>query len=354
MDATDPLAATQPDAAPPPEPRRGGAGKALVVLVVLVLALATAAPVLDQIWQIALAGLHLAAETPTHDHVWLVLNALPELRIQFAILGVVFWVLAAAVGLRATSLVALFCVVVNLGIIVQSIDPERVRAPAARDADLRLMTFNIDAYNGDRDATVAAIRAAKVDVVVLVEAVTDWQRALEPLRRNYAHVVPSDVRASQGMMIFSRFPILRIQQMQPISEYYPYLVATLQLPSGTVTLLALHPPRPTRIGESIDRAIYFARVADQVRTIAGPVVVAGDMTAVPWSRPLADMMRQTGLTSAWSLKPWLSSWPSWLPYVGLPIDHVLVRGIAVADVRLGNGAGSDHLPVIATLDLDAK
>src|SRR5690606_34955611 len=156
---------------------------------------------------------------------------------------------------------------------------------------------------------------------------------------------------SQGMMIFSRYPILRVDQLQPISEYYPCLVATLQLPATTVTLVSMHPPRPLRVGESIDRGVYFDSVADHVRFLDGPVIVAGDLTATPWPRPFRAMVRRTGLTNAWSLRPWLSTWPSLVPFLGLPIDHVLAREADITAVRVGDSGGSDHFPLIATIRL---
>lgn len=352
MDATDPGApAAAQEAAPPAAPprRRGGA---LLALAVLIIALATAAPVLDQLWQIVIARFGLADETPSRDRVWLVLNALPELRLQLALLALLAVIAGAALGHRTAALVAAFCALVNLGVIVQSIDAWRALGPDEEGPEIEVMTFNVNGANGRRGAAVEAIRAAGVDVVVVQEAVGEWPRALDALRRDYPHIGPADVRRSQGMMIFSRYPILSLQQHQPISEYYPYLAATLQLPSETVTLISMHPPRPLRIGESVDRDIYFARVADHVRSLRGPVIVAGDLTATPWSRPFRDMVRLTGLTNAWSLRPWLSTWPRWTPYVGLPIDHILAsHDAAIVEVRLGDGAGSDHFPLIATVKL---
>src|SRR5690606_2476853 len=116
MEATDPGLPAAADAAVPAERRRRGGGGVLV-LVVRVLCLATAAPVLDRLWQIAVAQFGLADETPSYDQVWLVLNALPELRIQLAVLAVLAAVVAAAFGRRATAAVAAACAVVNLGVI---------------------------------------------------------------------------------------------------------------------------------------------------------------------------------------------------------------------------------------------
>src|SRR5690606_19703253 len=126
MNAIGPdLPAAEHAAAPEEEtPGRGGHGAGLVLLV-LVLGLATAAPLLDHLWQIVAARLDLADETPPHDYLWLVLNALPELRVQLALLAVVVALFAAAFGRRGAALIAAACAVVNLGAIVQSVDPWR-------------------------------------------------------------------------------------------------------------------------------------------------------------------------------------------------------------------------------------
>src|SRR5690606_16012366 len=108
-------------------------------------------------------------------------------------------------------------------------DPWRA-APGGRGAQLSLMTFNVNGFNAKRDAALAAIRAGGADVVVLQEAIGDWPATLEALRPDYPHVGPADVERSRGMVVLSRYPILGIEQHQPISEFYPYLLANLQLP----------------------------------------------------------------------------------------------------------------------------
>jgi endonuclease/exonuclease/phosphatase (EEP) superfamily protein YafD len=351
-DEPGPVVDAGAEPAPVPVPERRPSSNVVLVLAVLALCLATAAPVLDSLWQILAVRLGIADAAPSYDYVWMVLNAVPELRVQLAIIAIVAAVANAAFDYRTAALVALFCAVVNLGAIVQSIDAVPAAPAAAAGAEFRVMTFNLSAFNPERGATVDAIRAANADIVVVQEAADGWLPALEPLRRDYRYVAPANVAASQGMMIFSRYPIAQLRQLQPISEFYPYLAATLQLPSATLTLLAIHPPRPLRLGESVDRDIYFERVAEHVRHLDGPVIVAGDFTATPWSRPFAGLVRSAGLTKAWSLQPWLSTWPSWLPYVGIPIDHILANGrVAITGVRLGPNGGSDHFPVIATLRL---
>lgn len=331
--------------------RRRAPGMALI-LAVLALCFATAAPVLDSLWQIVVVRLGIADAAPSYDIVWLLLNALAEIKIQFALLGIVVALAALAVGRRTAALIALFTTVINVGAIIQAIDAVPGAPAEAAGRAIRVMTFNIDAFNTQRDATIAAIRAANADIIVLQEAVGDWPRALDALKRDYGYVAPADLAVSQGMMILSRLPIAQVEQFEPASMYYPYLAATVKIQSTSVTVIAFHPPRPLHSGESEGRVASFDSLAQHVRRLKGAVIVAGDLTATPWSRPFADFVHTTGMVKAWSLKPWLNTWPSWLPYLGIPIDQILVNSaVAIADVRLGAASGSDHFPVIATLRL---
>ncbi len=83
-----------------------------------------------------------------------------------------------------------------------------------------------------------------------------------------------------------------------------------------------------------------------MRAVHGPVVVAGDFNAGPWSHGFQDFMAKTGLTRHATLAPTWPAWPIALPQVAL--DHILVSGdLAVVRGGTGPAVGSDHLPVVA-------
>jgi endonuclease/exonuclease/phosphatase (EEP) superfamily protein YafD len=85
-----------------------------------------------------------------------------------------------------------------------------------------------------------------------------------------------------------------------------------------------------------------------VRRVDGPLVVAGDFNATPWSLHLATFERLTGLTRLTGLP----SWPA--RGLGLPqvaIDHIFVSSgmRPLGSATTLDASGSDHLPVRVTL-----
>jgi len=88
---------------------------------------------------------------------------------------------------------------------------------------------------------------------------------------------------------------------------------------------------------------------------AGPVVLAGDFNATPWSRAYRQLSAQLSDARAIALsRAGLATFPSRYPM--LRLDHVFVGpGLRVDRVAvLRDGAArcaSDHLPLLATLDL---
>ena len=64
--------------------------------------------------------------------------------------------------------------------------------------------------------------------------------------------------------------------------------------------------------------------------------------------PTSRLVRLSG----WP-RPWLPSWPAPLPaLLRIPIDHVLVGGdLLVTAPRLGPAFGSDHLPLLAAVQI---
>jgi endonuclease/exonuclease/phosphatase (EEP) superfamily protein YafD len=107
-----------------------------------------------------------------------------------------------------------------------------------------------------------------------------------------------------------------------------------------------HVHRPTR--NPYIHELQMKRLASIVGAVTGPVVLAGDFNAVPWSASFRRLRAHTGLKPHAQMMP---TWPA-LP-VSLPqfaLDHVLLSSdLDVQGARLGSAVGSDHYPVIVDL-----
>ncbi len=82
---------------------------------------------------------------------------------------------------------------------------------------------------------------------------------------------------------------------------------------------------------------------DILEQLDSPKLVAGDFNAIPWSAGLRAFLRDTRLTGFNTL----ATWPVWLGFAGIPIDHAFVsRDLRILDIGTGPDIGSDHLPML--------
>ncbi len=90
-------------------------------------------------------------------------------------------------------------------------------------------------------------------------------------------------------------------------------------------------------------------IEPELQKLKGPLVVAGDFNAAPWSNAVRRVERASGTRHMTGIG---GTWMTHLlpvklaPYIGLPIDQILVSPeIGGAKVSAREDAGSDHLPV---------
>lgn len=80
------------------------------------------------------------------------------------------------------------------------------------------------------------------------------------------------------------------------------------------------------------------------------VIIAGDLNTTMWSPYYKRLARDSGLANARKGFGILATWPSFYPFLRIPIDHYLVSPeVRVVDLRMGPKFGSDHRPLVADL-----
>ncbi len=83
---------------------------------------------------------------------------------------------------------------------------------------------------------------------------------------------------------------------------------------------------------------------------APPTILVGDFNAAPWSRRIRQIEKTFGLRHA----PFpIATWPVEAGFLGIPIDHILLRG-GTAFVEIapwGAELGSNHRGLRATITL---
>ncbi len=94
----------------------------------------------------------------------------------------------------------------------------------------------------------------------------------------------------------------------------------------------------------------FAAIGEYAAQVKNPVVVVGDLNTTMWSPFYKSMVKTARLRNARSGFGILPTWPTFMPLLSIPIDHLLVsKEIGVLKVHTGRYVGSDHLPLITDL-----
>lgn len=218
-----------------------------------------------------------------------------------------------------------------------------------------LVSLNLLYTQEDAAATRDYLEARSADILVLSELTPRWHEKLEDLERLYPHAVIRPRWDPWGLAIYSRYPLVAIEDLDLGDQSSAHLRVLVQLPTGLLEVYGVHLASPPTPRDAARRDRQFARLAARVKAAeaADPTlarIVVGDLNATPWTPSFRDFLRDTGLVDArrpfglhvtWPYRP-----PLWSVPFRIPIDHCLASpGLEVTSVDTGPAVGSDHLPL---------
>ena len=210
---------------------------------------------------------------------------------------------------------------------------------------VRILWANVLATNTHFDRVRALIAETQPDVVALTEVYGPWASEIAPALAGYEKL--EDLRPdffATGVYVRGKLD----GAIEHVGSDLPTIVADVVLPRVQFTMVVTHPWPPVNGWAEDKQYAHLAAVAHRLRELRGPIVLAADLNATPWSRVFRKLAGTSGLCD--TRASYDGSYPSdsWL--VRVPIDHVLVScDIGVRDRRIGPDIGSDHLPVIVDL-----
>ena len=233
---------------------------------------------------------------------------------------------------------------------------------------LTVMTYNVGAGLASPTRLVDLLRRSGADVIGLQELAPEQGTALaDHLRDEYPHQVlhPTGI---PGKGLISRFPVHETELLE-LHPGRPDLQAAVEAPGGVLTVIVAHPP-PPRFGRN--RVHQTALTDQQIAEIAAvathgyPAVLLTDFNRVGWQAAYRQL-RNLGLIDAFGAAGQgmgftLPTRFSHLAYRGHPLGEVALPPLLRVDYVwhtshfrtmsswIGGNAGSDHLPVLATLE----
>ena len=230
--------------------------------------------------------------------------------------------------------------------------------PVLADPDrrLRLVVSNVLMSNRDGERWLGVVRDADPDVVVAVETDGWWAETAGALKETHPHTVEIPQDDTYGMCVYSRLPLDSVEVRHLIEPEVPSLNLIARLRSGEqVSLVFLHPrpPRPDIQQDSRLRDAELVMAGRDVAQIDRPVVVAGDLNDVAWSRSTTLFQKLSGLLDPRIGRGTFSTFHAdhwWLRY---PLDHVFHSDdFALVELRRLDHVGSDHFPMLIELQIE--
>jgi endonuclease/exonuclease/phosphatase family metal-dependent hydrolase len=242
-------------------------------------------------------------------------------------------------------------------------------APASRVTpgapSLTLASYNINFGLAGDEETLEAIGRIGADVVFLQESTPAWERVIQGRwRSRYPRMEFRHSPGAGGLAVLSRFPVTSIRYLLPKGDWFPAWLVRVDSPLGPMRVLQVHLRPPISDGGSW---VWGYLTTDQYRldemrhfaaSLQGsiPTVILGDFNEKN-SKAVA-YVRQLGFTSAlerFSPRAHTWRWQTSVMVLRHTLDHVFVSPelVAVKGRALDVGR-SDHLPVVATVQLSTK
>ena len=229
---------------------------------------------------------------------------------------------------------------------------ERVRPDPAAER-IKLIQYNIYFMNRDPAASARWILAQDADFVVMEEAYVQARPVVEALHARYPWRVDcSTPQQACDTDILSKRPPIAQGSFRPITGA-AVAWATYQGKGGPFTIVGVHHTWPIPAGPQRRQVEGLAALLG--RFDRNRLIVSGDFNSTAWSFALRRQDRWFGLERRTHALP---SWPGGtltrfdvpIPFPLLPIDHVYAgKAWRTVEVRRGPHLGSDHYPVVATL-----
>lgn len=223
---------------------------------------------------------------------------------------------------------------------------------------IKLLISNVQQDNDQYQNLPEMIRRTDPDVILLAEPDQKWLSEVSEIKENYPFYVEVPLDNAYGMALYSRFELIDPQIKFLIESDIPSIHSGVKLVSGDVIkLYCLHPrpPFPTESTDATERDLELLVVAKEIAKQSDPAITAGDLNDVAWSRTTSEYLQVSGMLDPRMGRGMYNSFHAdhWL--VRFPLDHVFhTSHFKLVAIERQPSIGSDHFPILITLELSSK
>ncbi|MGI9248856.1 MAG: endonuclease/exonuclease/phosphatase family protein, partial [Woeseiaceae bacterium] len=155
-----------------------------------------------------------------------------------------------------------------------------------------------------------------------------------------------------GIAMFSRIPLDSATHVDSPPLSFPTIIATVTVNDQPLTLIDTHPMIPITRSQYDARNEQLESLVELTGRATGAVVLIGDLNISLWCHRYRRLEERSGLRNSRRGFGVVPTWPTFMPFAMIPIDHALVSDdIGVIETRTGRRIGSDHLPLVITITI---
>ncbi len=279
------------------------------------------------------------------------LELFSHFRLQYLGVALLLTLAFLALRWRTYSLAGIATVLLNAWFVVPwYLSPDE---PPAAAAEMKLMLSNVLASNPSADRFLELVASEAPDVVVIQEATPSFMAQLGPLDSDYPHRIAEPRDDPFGIALYSKLELESAAVNSSVPMGFPEIIARLTSGDKALNLIATHPVAPIGASNVSSRNLQLDGVAQLAARTPPPLVLIGDLNTTMWGHHYERLVSTAGLRNARAGFGVHPTWPMFMPFAMIPIDHCLVSDdIRVTAFESGPTVGSDHLPIIVTLTFD--
>ena len=302
------------------------------------------------------------------DHWWVRMVDFP--RIQILVLGIVAWggMLFFLSEWETLQMLLFAALSIALAFQLRMVLPytriwkkevkHAKNKPEGEVHHLKLMVSNVLTPNENKQKLVDLVNDKQPDILITLESDKKWEAALESVEPDYPYTVKVPLDNLYGMHLYSKLELIDPEVKYLMIDDIPSIHTQLRLQGGRVIwLYCLHPmpPSPTEADKSTTRDAELLMVGRHIKEQNQTAILAGDLNDVAWSQTTRRFQRISGLLDPRIGRHFINTFHADYPFLRWALDHIFHSAcFTVVDIKRMPSIGSDHFPVMTTLQYEPE
>jgi endonuclease/exonuclease/phosphatase (EEP) superfamily protein YafD len=224
--------------------------------------------------------------------------------------------------------------------------------------EISLIYFNVEMDNREKDRALNELLKYEPDIIVAAETGHWWGEALKPLEQKYKYSALLPLENTYGMMLYSNLPLENAAFEFLVEKDVPSINPIVTLPSGQkVQCFFIHPkpPVPKEDTDTKDRDAELIVVAKRAIKTDLPVIVAGDLNDVGWSKTSRLFQKISKLLDPRVGRGLYATFNAKYPLIRWPLDHIFhSKEFRLINLEKLEHVGSDHFPIYIKLSFEPE